>query len=223
VARLVAFLRDSGQLNETLMVFSADHGTMLGSHGVLHKQWPYEESIGIPLVMRYGDCLGTGRVEDLLIGVVDYAPTLLGLLGVPAPDTMQGRDLAAHLVDPGHGGARPGTVYIQEATCADQGARQGMLPWRGVRTRRYTYARDLRGPWLLFDNDADPFQLRNLVADSGAREALEALERELDGWLERTGDLLAPEDEIMAHVGLAAAWAARRAHFRDLRLVTPRR
>ena len=86
VGRLLGFLRQRGALENTLVVYSSDHGSMLGSHGHHHKQQPWEELVNVPLLLRFGEGgLPRGAESDLLIGVVDYAPTLLGLLGVPAP------------------------------------------------------------------------------------------------------------------------------------------
>jgi arylsulfatase A-like enzyme len=214
VGRLVAFLRDTDQLDRTLVVYTSDHGTLLESHGRRYKQWPYEESIGNPLVMRYGDHLPRGHVDDLLIGVIDFAPTLLGLLGAAAPDreAMQGRDLSEAILRPESRLTRPQSVYLQEATAGDQAVRQGMRPWRGVRTARYTYARDLDGPWLLFDNLEDPYQLRNLAHEPAAAGLRDDLEAELRAWMAAIGDALEPVEALMARHGLAEAWAAREAH-----------
>jgi arylsulfatase A-like enzyme len=212
IGRLLDDLRDAGELDQTLVVFSSDHGTMIGCHGVRFKQWPYEEAAGVPLLMRCPALLGTaGRVDDRLIGVVDYAPTLLGLLGVDVPEAMQGRDLSAVVGStmPPSTGDHLGSIYFQEAAATDQFAKQGGVPWRGVRTDRYTYARTIHEPWMLFDNHKDPWQLRNLVDEPAARALREEMDRELAAWMERTGDALLPTEEVMARFGLAEAWAER--------------
>jgi arylsulfatase A-like enzyme len=210
IGRLVAYLEATDRLDDTLIVYSADHGTMLDSHGIKYKQWPYEESIGIPLVLRYGARVPAGAVDDRLIGIVDYAPTLLGLLGVPVPGAMQGRNLA-----PGGdlaAGERPESLFLQEAVATDQGARQGVTPWRGVRTEAHTYARRVDGPWLLFDNVADPYQQRNLAAAPDAAALRDRLEAELATWMARIGDTLEPRAALLERYGLAAVWAEREAH-----------
>lgn len=257
IGRLLDDLRRAGELDRTLVVFTSDHGTMIGCHGVRFKQWPYEEAAGIPLIMRCPAVLGErGRVDGRLIGAIDFAPTLLGLLGVAVPEAMQGRDLSgSHLGRRGgervgaerHGGRSepdedsgpgrpsspsgagspggyrdasglssgvPDSIYFQEAAATDQFARQGGVPWRGVRTHRYTYARTIHGPWMLFDNEADLWQQRNLVDAPEAQGLREALEEELAAWIERTGDALLPTDEVMARFGLAEAWAERQEFMR---------
>lgn len=216
IGRLVARLRERGRLDDTLVVYSSDHGTMLGSHGRHNKQQPWEESINVPLLMRFGDRLPRGVASDLLCGVVDYAPTLLGLLGVPVPPAMQGRDLSGAIRSGEGAGSAPEvptSVYLAEHICCDQAVRQGLEPWRGVRTARYTYVRSLRGPWLLYDNLADPYQQRNLIEDPAAGEVREAMEGELQSWMARLDDPLVPAETLLARLGLTEAWAAREAHF----------
>jgi arylsulfatase A-like enzyme len=212
LARLLDYLRGSGELDDTLVVYSSDHGTLLESHGHKYKQWPHEESIGIPLLMRFGERLPRGRTVDALIGVVDLAPTLLGLLGCPVPPAMQGADLSALVRGDAAAGSGPESLYLQEATAGDQARSQGMLPWRGLRTRRYTYARNLDGPWMLFDDEADPYQLRNLVDDPAARDIRDALDRDLQRWMASTGDVLEPVDALMARHGLSDLWTLREDH-----------
>lgn len=211
LGRLVELLRRRGVLDETLVVYSSDHGTMLGSHGHHNKQQPWEESINVPLVMRWGRRLPIGTESDLLIGLLDYAPTLLGLLGVPVPAAMEGRDLSRQIL--GQGGDRPSSIFLAEHVCCDQAVREGIRPWRGVRTARYTYARDLEGPWVLYDNLVDPYQQRNLAHDPAAAPLREAMEAELAACMDRFGDPLLPAGELLHRLGLAEAWAAREQHF----------
>ncbi|MDQ3702277.1 MAG: sulfatase [Chloroflexota bacterium] len=219
IGRLVDFLRARGALDDTLVVYSSDHGTMLGSQGHHHKQQPWEESANVPLVLRFGHRLPAdvrGRRSDLLIGVLDYAPTLLGLLGARVPDAMQGRDLSRLILRPAEqpGAAdRPTSVYMGEMVCCDQALAEQLLPWRAVRTARHTYARDLHGPWVLYDNQADPYQLTNLAQDPVAQPLREALEAELRGWMERFDDPLVPAAALLERTGLTPAWIEREAHF----------
>ena len=210
VGRLVEHLRETGRIEDTLIVFTSDHGTMLGSQGHHNKQQPWEESINIPLVMRFGERLPCGTVCETPIGVLDYAPTLLGLLGVVTPAAMEGRDLSGPLMG---GAAAPGphSIPIGEMVCCDQGVREGLVPWRGVRTKRHTYARSIEGPWVLYDNEADPYQLNNLIGASNALQ--EELEATLRDWLARLDDDVMPADALFERLGLTEPWAAREAHF----------
>ena len=89
-------------------------------------------------------------------------PTLLGLAGVPIPASVEGLDFCPHI----RGGAAPGdgaTVLMCVAPFGEYERGKGGREYRGLRTARHTYVRDLSGPWLLFDNDADPYQQNNLI------------------------------------------------------------
>jgi arylsulfatase A-like enzyme len=96
--RLLAYLRETDQLEDTVVVYSSDHGTMLESHDLANKQWPYEESIAIPFLLRYGRRVPAGTVVDELFTVVDFVPTLLGLMGVRVPEGVQGLDFSPHIL-----------------------------------------------------------------------------------------------------------------------------
>jgi arylsulfatase A-like enzyme len=209
VGRLMETLDRLGLAEDTLVVFSSDHGDMLWSHGRCNKQQPYEESIHIPLIMRWPERLPAGQVSDLLIGVVDHAPTLLGLLGVGPAEAMNGLDLSAHVL--GRLAAAPTSVFLAEHATFDQDVT--WQPWRGVRTSRYTYARWLQGGTLLFDNLEDPYQMCNLAHKPAYRDLLESLERELQGWLARLGDRFVSGEEHLRETGRWEEWLIRQEHF----------
>ncbi|MCX6904083.1 MAG: sulfatase [Verrucomicrobia bacterium] len=163
LGELCATLKETGLDRDTLLVFTSDHGDLLGSHGGRNKQQPYEESIHVPLLLRWPAGLGAkARQLDTLINAQDIMPTLLGLSGVPIPKTVEGLNLSTCL----RGGPNPsdGTTLISCVAPFGQWLRKnGGKEYRGIRTLRHTYVRDLNGPWLLFDNRKDPYQLHNLV------------------------------------------------------------
>lgn len=209
VGRLLAALDRLGLADDTIVVFSSDHGDMLWAHGRRNKQQPYEESIRIPLIMRWPRQLPAGKIEDVLIGVVDHTPTLLGLAGVTAPAEMNGLDLSRRLQ--GQGQPAPTSVFINEHASFDQG--QFWQPWRGVRTGRHTYARWLQGGALLFDNEADPYQQHNLACAPASQPLLGELEAELQGWLARLGDKFMSGEAHLRELGQAEEWQIRQEHF----------
>ena len=95
----------------------------------------------------------------------------------------------------GHSHAEQSSLSIAEHVYADQPPPS--QPWRGVRTKRYTYARWLQGGTLLFDNLQDPYQLRNLALETGHETLAAELENELQEWLARLGDdFLSGEDHL---------------------------
>ncbi len=213
IGRLMATLDRLGLAEDTLVVFSSDHGDMLWAHGRQNKQQPYEESIRVPLVMRWPGRLPAGEVRDTLISVADYAPTFLGLLGRPVPETMNGLDLSDVLL----GGSQwePASAFINNYVSFDQA--RAYQPWRGVRTRHHTYARWLQGGALLFDNERDPYQMRNLMAEPGHEALAAELEGELQGWLARLGDDFTTGEEHLRQLGQWEEWLIREEHFYGFR------
>jgi arylsulfatase A-like enzyme len=188
MGRLLETLDRTELAEDTILVFSSDHGDMLGSHRMASKQMPYEESIAIPFLVRAPRWIPAGTVTEALLSPVDIMPTLLGLAGVPAPPDLDGLDLT-DAVTGGRDDQQDAVLIMKLVPGGNPWLANGVTPWRGVRTRRYTYARLLdRGPWVLFDNLEDPLQLRNLVDDPGHREIRDQLDRRTDELLERAGD-----------------------------------
>lgn len=197
VGRLRAALDELGLAEDTLVVFTSDHGDMLQSHGYNEKQLPYEESILVPFIAAQAGAIPAGRVADTLLNVPDLMPTLLGHLGVACPDTVEGEDLS--FAWRGEPGAEPTSAFIANPTPFRP--HRECPEWRGVRTKTHTYVRTLQGPWMLFDNEADPFQQENL-ADRAEMAALQdELDAELDGWLDRLGDEFLPLEAYVERFG----------------------
>jgi arylsulfatase A-like enzyme len=166
VGRLVAALRRTGELDNTIIALTADHGELLGSHGLLAKQRPWEESLGIPLIIS-----GAGAAASVVADPVcteDLFPTLLGLAGTAPRDPKPGRDLSPLV----RGGAdridREG-VLLEFVAEMRPGLPYHDQTWRGFRTRRYKYTvlGDAHGghPWQFFDLDNDPYEQRNALED----------------------------------------------------------
>jgi arylsulfatase A-like enzyme len=163
IGELCRTLRETGMAENTLLVFTSDHGDMLGSQGAYKKQRPYDEAIRVPLLLHWPKGLGAkARQLDAPINSEDLMPTLLGLCGVPIPKTVEGLDYSGYT----RGGKNPGdgaAVICCVSPFGEWVRRIGGKEYRGVRTTRYTYVRDLNGPWLLYDNRADPYQTNNLA------------------------------------------------------------
>lgn len=181
MGELMETLRSTGLDRNTIVVFTSDHGDLLGSHSAFDKQQPYDESIRVPLLLRWPAGFGLqARSLDAIISSEDYMPTLLGLCGVPIPKTVEGVDFSDYL----RGGKDPsdGAALISCPTPFGQWTQgKGGKEYRGIRTARYTYVRDLQGPWLLFDNQSDPYQMSNLVNQKESS----SLQTELDATLMR--------------------------------------
>ena len=209
VGRLLDHLDRSGQRSDTVVVFTSDHGDMLYSHGRLKKQQPYDEAISVPLLWRWPGTIPAGYHSDALFSTVDYVPTLRSLLGLPDETPMDGADRSAQVI-----GQAPSTgdeeVLLTDLVACDEAVAMGLREWRGLRTRRHTYARWVDGSdWLLFDNETDPFQEHNLVADPSFEEVRRSLGARLDARLRQAGDPVLPGLELVRRQGLASLWNAR--------------
>lgn len=162
-AGLLRTLDETGLATNTIVVFTSDHGDMLWSQQQQRKQRPWEESARVPLLFRLPKSAGI-KAQRLAaaINTEDIMPTLLRLCGLDIPKSVEGLDFAGVM----RGGADPSggsTIIRCISPFGEYQRKNGGREYRGVRTPRYTFVRDLRGPWLLYDNEADPYQLNNLV------------------------------------------------------------
>jgi len=180
--RILDVLKEQRLEDNTLVVFTADHGEMMGSHNRMHKSVPYEESIGIPFIIRWPGRI-SARKDNLLLSPADIMPSLIGLMGLAQslPNDVEGSDYSGIML--GRSGTRPtSALYLN---CAGQNGGR-----RGLRTHRYTFAisrqKDGKNEVLLFDNKNDPYQLYN-IAKSGP-EVVRRLTGELNQWLRKTKD-----------------------------------
>ena len=197
IAEILRTLREVGLESNTIVVFTSDHGDMLFSQGEQKKQKPWDESILVPLLLRYPAALGSeGRTIDMPINTPDIMPTLLGLSGVEIPDTVEGTDFSGVLR--GEKKPKDNAALISCPSPFGQWKRaNGGREYRGLRTKRYTYVRDLEGPWLLYDNQQDPYQLNNLSNKPEYDKLQKRLENTLSQKLKGTNDEFLPGAEYI--------------------------
>ena len=162
VVRTVRTLRQTGELDNTLIVFTTDNAYLLGEHRRRGKNAPYEQALRIPLMMR-GPGVPAGQTRAQTATLLDLAPTFLRLAKQPATLRIDGRALQPYLEQASAPG--PDTVLIQAGP--RPGERAGWH-FRGVRTDRYTYVHyKVTGFTELYDRSLDPAQLRNVAGDPG--------------------------------------------------------
>ena len=185
VGRLVKALDDSGRVKDTIVVFTSDHGNMLGSQGERLKRKPWEESIRVPGIIRYPARVAPGGTSEALLSHVDMAPTLLSLCGLRVPGSMQGADLSGVVL--GHEGAKgPDSAFFQ--LFVPYQSDHVPHAWRGVRTADAMYARFESGPWVLYDLKADPYETHNLAHDPSHAALRDQMDARLSDWMRRTED-----------------------------------
>jgi len=184
VGRLLATLKETGADQDTIILFTSDHGDMLGDHGMRRKRKPHDESARVPGILRWPARVPKGQVVDTLFSHIDMAPTLLALAGHAVPKDMQGADLSRVALGQGTGGPEAVLLQIFVPFNPDGIAK----PWRGIITARHTYARYKDGPWVLFDHETDPREMKNLAADPAAKELRGNLDAQLAALMKKNGD-----------------------------------
>ena len=208
--RLLKALRETRQLENTIVVYTSDHGDMLGSQNLCNKQLPYEESIRVPLLVQWK---GRTRisVNDELIGLVDLAPSILGLAGISFQNPVDGRDLHALFTEPNARGRDH--VYIFDLIPCHQAEDRDGREWRGVRTKQFTFVRSAADAgYLLYDNEADPFQRNNLISHPDYAKVCSRLNDQLMREVE-TNDALLPWEEFIRRFGFVEAWNKSQFYF----------
>lgn len=160
IGRLMAAIDAAGMAEDTIVVFTSDHGEMFGAHGRRAKLIFYEEAAHVPFFIRWPGQIPAGEVP-CAAGAVDVLPTLCGLMGIDAPDDVEGADLSAQIK-----GAPGGPELSLLMGCGATADWEDGHEWRAARDARFTYATyRVDGSELLFDRAADPYQMRNLAAD----------------------------------------------------------
>lgn len=159
VARTIRVLRDTGELSNTVVVFTSDNGFVLGEHRWTGKDVPYEQSLQVPLIVR-GPGLPKGVTRRDTVATVDLAPTFVDLANAKPTVPLDGRSL----LPLARRGAASGwqNLLIQNGPRLGEGDGAGWS-YRGVRTRRYTYVEYTRYGTELYDRRLDPHQLTNLA------------------------------------------------------------
>jgi len=183
LGRVLEALEKTGEADNTVVVFTSDHGEMLGSHGVMGKNYYEDESFLVPFVIRYPEKI-KAHADDLLLGTVDIMPSVLGLMGLGGriPDTVEGVNYARGIATGDYSGCpRPKSALYLNMTR------------KGVRTDRYTYVVHDDGRAEVVDNLKDPYQLEKLPPSAIPPADLAMLKQELGTRLALASDKWAAE------------------------------
>lgn len=200
VGDLVKTLEESGLMQDTIFVFTSDHGEMLGSQEqpAFEKQRPWDESIRVPFLLSYPALTGAkGIAVKAPINTPDILPTLLSLSGIGVPESVEGEDLSGYA----KGGKDEDRAALVMSVSPFAGYLRGKA-YRGIRTSRYTYVRSREGPWLMYDNESDPYQMKNLIGDPAQADLQKNLDAKLQARLDETGDRFLPPERYLEMWGL---------------------
>lgn len=216
VGAVLDALEATGQRENTIVVFTTDHGGYVGDHGAWHKAPAfYDCLIRIPLLLSWPGTLSPSRYDRGFVEQVDLLPTLLSMAGLPTPPGVQGLDLSSALAggdghrltafsEVGEAGEPLGLgdlPFVPESALDDR-----WFPWDGfqeawvgqgkmVRTANWKYAWYANGDEELYDLDADPDELMNRAADPATADLRAGLRDELLRWT------VASEDQLPLHAG----------------------
>jgi N-acetylglucosamine-6-sulfatase len=184
VGRLIETLEQTRQVDNTVVIFTSDNGYFWGEHRLVEKRPAYEESIRIPLLMRYPRLVKPGTLLDQLVLNVDLAPTLLEIGGLAAPKRVQGRSLL-----PLFRSRRPNwrRSFLAEYFL-DQPPFTRIPSWQAVRTERWKYIHytELEGMDEFYDLATDPGEMKNLINEPGSQARLKEMKAELGRLLTET-------------------------------------
>lgn len=186
VGEILKALKETGQLDNTVIVFTSDNGYFYGEHGLsVERRLAYEESIRMPMLVRYPRMIKAGTVRDEFALNIDIAPTLLSLAGISVPEAMQGRSLAPLLK-----GERVKwrDSFLIEYYSDKVFPRIYQMGYKAVRNRRWKYIHylELEGMDELYDLKTDPYEMKNLINHPGAVKALAEMKNEMERLLKET-------------------------------------
>jgi arylsulfatase A-like enzyme len=189
MGRLLDFLKQTGLERDTIVIYTSDQGFFLGEHGLFDKRFMYEESLRMPLLVRWPAAVRAGARTDAMALNVDFAPTFLDLAGIPVPASMQGRSLVPLLREKVPADWRQAMYYRYYHDPGHHNTRAHY----GVRTAThkliYYWKKD---QWELFDLRSDPSELQNLYGQPGQ----EATTAELKSTLARLRKDLQDDDRF---------------------------
>jgi arylsulfatase A-like enzyme len=201
IGRVLDYLDKNNLTENTLVIYTSDQGFFLGEHGWFDKRWMMEESLRMPLVVRYPRLIKPGRTNSAMLLNIDFAPTLLDLAGVSVPNDIQGKSFLPLLTGETPAQWRKSIYYRYYAQ------EYGMAPHMGIRTERYKLVH-YQGPagvddgsilvkatqwkpvdeWELFDLQQDPDEMDNLYSKPQAKKLVAKLKSELVRQQKAVGD-----------------------------------
>jgi N-acetylglucosamine-6-sulfatase len=180
VGRIFQALEETGQLDDTVLVFTSDEGYFYGEHHLsVERRLAYEESIRIPLLIRYPRLVRPGGTLDEMVLSIDLAPTVLELSGTPAAGVIHGRSIVPLL----RGDPVPWrSSFLVEHSSDNVFPRMRNMGYTAVRGQRYKYIRykELVGMDELYDLDADPYEMKNVLAEPVSQPALARMKAEME-------------------------------------------
>ena len=192
IGRVLAYLKENGLEENTIVIYASDQGFFLGEHGFFDKRFMYEESLKMPFVIRYPDKIKPGTIVDDIVSNIDFAPTLLDMAGVAAPEQVQGKSFFSNLKGETSEDWRQSMYYHYY----EYPYYHRVQPHYGIRNQRYKlihfyYDVDV---WELYDLKNDPNEMKNLIHSKSYTILIKQLKKELYKLKENYGNKLSLEE-----------------------------
>jgi N-acetylglucosamine-6-sulfatase len=199
VGRLLDQLQRTGELDDTVIIYTSDQGMMLGEHDYIDKRWMYEESMRMPFIVRHPPSIPAGTICDAIVTNVDFAPTILDFAGVSQPDGMQGRSARPLLAGKPAPPDWPDAAYYRYWMHM---AHHEVPAHYGIRTPDfkliffYGLPLDATGAvstptkphWELYDLRKDPQEMHNVYSDPPYADTVKTLQARLAALKRDIGD-----------------------------------
>ncbi len=196
VGRLMDYLEKSGLADNTVVMYSSDQGFFLGEHGWFDKRWIYEESMRMPLLVRWPGKVKAGSVDKHLTSNLDFAETFLDIAGVKIPSDMQGASLVPLMEGESPANWRTAHYYHYY----EYPRPHRVPPHFGVRTERYTLAYyPMTDEWELFDLAKDPQEMHSVYADPAYASTVTELKVELTKLRKKYKDNTTTSESVRKH------------------------
>ena len=194
VGKIIQFLKENDLFDNTIIVFTSDHGDLRGEHGRQNKGVPYEGSARIPFIIRWPEKIKAGTVVNEVLDCTDFLPSILGLMQIPTAGEEEGRDASSIFITGRMPDSWQDIVFLRGTPES---------PWIAAVTPRYKLIYALNDiPWL-FDLQIDPNELNNQFNNPQYQDVIKALSRSLLEYGSKTNDPRLKDEKIVAEINKA--------------------
>ena len=174
IGRMIAYLKANNLYDNTIIVFTADHGDMMGEHGRMAKAVPFDGAARVPFIVRYPAKIKAGTVCDNIASSIDFYPTLLALAGIEQKTKVSGKNMDAILT-----GSPNVKTWNDKAFYRCYSSN---YPWVGVVTKEYKLVygeKDVNNKALLIDRKKDPSESYNVIDDPAYASVVKSLTKDI--------------------------------------------
>jgi len=203
VGRMIAALRETGELENTFIVFTSDHGDLCGEHGRENKSLPMEASARIAFLLKAPGVVKAGTVIHEPLANVDFKSTVLSLMGIANPVKDEGRDASRLFTGHAKKADQRDVTFVRigggrQRAERDEDSENVGRGWMGAFTSRYKFIVAPGEIPCLFDLKQDPNELKNLIHDASKRQIIRRLGRELLNYAKSKSDPLLDSASVRA-------------------------